>query len=1077
MNPAFRLAGNWAFPFLIPDYLSHFHVCRNLYLPGFKSVNMKRCFLALLLCIVAIPSFPQPGQLNISRIDQMPDLPAPLQIRDWSEVARDYDSYVFDLNKTGQYLPLSRLGTQGQFNYADNTPLFLDSYVGADDHSNQAEAINIMPAIVGASLAGIDKSNQNGMNWAAMAKDFFNRKNAQNVYLNSYSTTSGDDWWYDLMPNVYFYQLKSIYPGAAPEFSSQFSTVADRWLFCVNQLGGSTTPWTKPNMNYRAFDLSNGLPLKTGVPEPESAGSISWLLYNAYLETGNRKYFEGAQLAMDFLGGFASNPAYELQLPYGTLAAARMNAVEGTNYPLQKLLDWCFDRGELRGWGSIVGNWGGYDVSGLIGEANDGSNDYAFVMNGFQQAAALAPLPKYDKRYARAIAKWVLNIANASRLFYWNALPQSNQDSYPWALANDSMACIPHESMKQEWQGKTPFATGDAIGGGWAATNLSLYSGSSVGYLAAVAHKTNVPEILRIDLNKTDFYGDQTLVSYLYFNPTLSVKQVNVTLPPGTFRVYEAITETTLFSEASDSVQLTIPAGEARLIRLFSAGLIPASHNGKLYVGDNILDYHYQYDYSENLRIKALSTDRNPIITNSVFMAYCEPGNVNPGDSVLFEWFLDDVLISGQNQSQVQLTAPGIPSQVVLRCKINLNGQTDEDTLHLRIVAHILLPPVVNGIQSASAYTVTGDLNTFTALVVPAPGELLEYSWSASAGILNQSTGISVTWQAPLSAVAGTITVRVTNQDLLSTTVSTGALVKDTSIAFETPLIWYPFDSDNKNAAADRFHATVSGATKTEDARGMASLAYRFNAGSNIIYTENNPDLNFTDAVSLSCWVKCEQLGSERFVISHGSWQQRYKLSITPEGRLRWTVKTSAGVADLDGSSPIELNHYYHVAALFTGYSMELYVDGVLDTFKAFSGALQPSSKPLTIGRMDNVETLYSLYGSVDEVKLWDKEISIKQVENLKNQWAIPDGIEETGLIERIYPNPAENMIYVEFSGRIPAENVSLFTTDGKSVKDCRFNMQKSLMAVEIPLTSRGLHLLRINLKDGRVINRKIIIR
>ena len=190
-------------------------------------------------------------------------------------------------------------------------------------------------------------------------------------------------------------------------------------------------------MNYRAFNLATGLPLTTGVPEPESAGSIAWLLYNAYPETGNRKYFEGAQLAMDFLAGFESNPSYELQLPYGTLAAARMNAVEGTNYPLQKLLDWCFNRGDLREWGAIVGTWGGYDVSGLIGEANDGGNDYAFVMNGFQQAAALAPLPKYDKRYARAIAKWILNVTNASRLFYWNALPQANQDSYEWASAND----------------------------------------------------------------------------------------------------------------------------------------------------------------------------------------------------------------------------------------------------------------------------------------------------------------------------------------------------------------------------------------------------------------------------------------------------------------------------------------------------------------------------------------------------------------------------------------------------------------------------------------------------------------
>jgi hypothetical protein len=76
-----------------------------------------------------------------------------------------------------------------------------------------------------------------------------------------------------------------------------------------------------------------------------------------------------------------------------------------------------------------VGNWGGYDVSGLIGEANDGGNDYAFVMNGFQQAAALAPLPKYDKRYARAIAKWLLNLTNASRFctdhFPTNGIPMN----------------------------------------------------------------------------------------------------------------------------------------------------------------------------------------------------------------------------------------------------------------------------------------------------------------------------------------------------------------------------------------------------------------------------------------------------------------------------------------------------------------------------------------------------------------------------------------------------------------------------------------------------------------------------
>jgi hypothetical protein len=1037
---------------------------------------MKRFLLLLLLCIFTLQIFPQTGQLSISRIVLMPDLPSPLLIRDWKTVTHDYDSFVFDFNKTGSYLPLSRLGTTGQFNYSDNTPLFLDSYVGADSHLNQAEAINIMPAIVGASLTGIDKSNQDGMNWVAMTKDFFNLKNGQNVYLNSYSTTSGNDWWYDVMPNVYFYQLKSLYPDAAPEFNSQFSSVADRWLYCVKQLGGKTTPWTNPDMNYRAFNLATGLPLSESVPEPESAGSISWLLYNAYLETGNRKYFEGAQLGMDFLTEFGSNPSYELQLSYGTIAAARLNAVEGTNYPLQKLLDWSFDRGNLRGWGSIVGTWGGYDVSSLIGEANDNGDDYAFVMNGFQQAAALAPLPKYDKRYARAIAKWILNVTNASRLFYWNALPEAQQDSYAWASANDPTACIPHESMKQVLNGKTPFATGDAIGGGWAATNLSLYSGSSVGYLAAVAQTTNVPEILQIDLNKTDFFGENTLPSYLYFNPTATSKQIDLNLPSGTFGVYEAITETILFASATGSIQIDIPAGEVRLIRLFSAGLTPETRNNRLYAGNDILDYHYQYDFSENLRIKAISTDQNPIVTSSVFTAFCEPGNTNSGDQVQFEWYLDDVLIAGQNLSLVQLTAPANPSNSVLKCRISFEGQTAEDTLHLLIVGHIAVPPVVNGIQSDSKFTAISETNTFTAMVTPATGEILSYNWSASTGILNQTTTNSVSWQAPATPSVGSITVEVTNQDLLSTTISAAVLVKDTSLAIETPLIYYPLDFDTRNVSADRFHAIATGVTKTEDSRGIASLAYKFTSGSNIIYTDNHTDLNFADAVSLSCWVRCDELGSERFIVSHGSWQQRYKLSITPEGKLRWTVKTETGVADLDGSAPIELNRYYHVTVLYTGYSMELYVDGVLDTFKAYSGRIQPSTKPLTIGRMDNVETLYSLRGSIDEVNLWDKEIPISQIEKLKDQWNTSFGIDEDNVIARIYPNPAEEVIYIEFTGSADAEHIFLLNMEGKEVHDFSVKSQASRIELGVTKASSGLHLIRIVLKEGQVVTKKIMI-
>ncbi|MBK8392656.1 MAG: hypothetical protein IPL23_26790 [Saprospiraceae bacterium] len=185
----------------------------------------------------------------------------------------------------------------------------------------------------------------------------------------------------------------------------------------------------------------------------------------AYKTTENRKYLQSAEWAMEFLDEWTQNPSYELQLPYGTYIAAKMNAELGTNYDIEKFVNWSFDRGALRGWGTIVGKWGGLDVSGLVGEANDKGNDYAFILNGVQQAAALVPMLRYDKRFAGAIGKWVLNLSNASCLFYSNFLPASLQDGREWSEQNDPDNVIAHEAIKEQFSGKLHLQRGDAVGG------------------------------------------------------------------------------------------------------------------------------------------------------------------------------------------------------------------------------------------------------------------------------------------------------------------------------------------------------------------------------------------------------------------------------------------------------------------------------------------------------------------------------------------------------------------------------------------------------------------------------------
>ncbi|NIV11993.1 MAG: laminin G, partial [Aliifodinibius sp.] len=213
----------------------------------------------------------------------MPNSPSPFQMRDWNKVAIGYDSLAFDLNATGQYLPLSWL-YGNTINYPNHQSFGIDSYVGWYSSGGWGEAINVLAAVVGASLAGIDKSNQNGHNWVLYCEEFFNKRPEENVYLNLPVTNSGSDWWYDTMPNVFFYQLYDMYPVTG-DFAYQFTTVADRWLEAVEAMGGSTTPWDVPYMNYRGWYLETMSPNTTGVPEPEAAGAIAWILYNAFVET------------------------------------------------------------------------------------------------------------------------------------------------------------------------------------------------------------------------------------------------------------------------------------------------------------------------------------------------------------------------------------------------------------------------------------------------------------------------------------------------------------------------------------------------------------------------------------------------------------------------------------------------------------------------------------------------------------------------------------------------------------------------------------------------------------------------
>lgn len=1028
--------------------------------------------IQLLFCLGA--TWAQPGQIAVPRVDLMPNQPAPYNIRDWKDVALKYDSFVYDLSHTGQYLPLSFLNPAG-VNYPQMQTFRLHTYVGTNSPFGN-EAINVMPSLVGASLVGLDKSSQFGKNWVRMSQDFFNKNNGENLYLNAPSTSSGNDWWYDMMPNVYFYQLYDLYPNIGGEADWQFTTIADRLLSAVRAMGGSEAPWAPAYMNYRAWRFSTMQPNANGVPEPEAAGAFGWLLYHAWKETGNPEYLKGAEWSIEFLNNWTTNPSYELQLPYGTLTAAKINAELGAAYDVEKMVNWSFNKGPLRGWGTIVGDWGGFDVSGLVGEANDAGNDYAFQLNGVQQAAALVPMVRYDKRFARAIGKWVLNLANATRLFYPGFLPPNMQDASAWSSVNDPDRVVGYEALREVWQGFSPFSTGDAVNGGWAATNLALYGTSSIGYLGAIVEKTNVDKILKINLLKTDFFREEAYPSYLFYNSYNTSKTIEFAIDNGPADIYDALSEDFILQDATGTVNLVIPANQAILVVVCPANGEITYDKNKMRVDGVVVDYNQSTQpFSWAPRIKALAAADNPLQAGLNTTLYCTVSDAD-SDQFAYQWSATVGSITGAGES-VAFTAAGPGTTEIVCIATDLEGNSDTATLVLPIVEEINVAPQISDIQKNIPYVAPGGIIQLTCLAADANNDPLTYSWNASGGSIG-GTGSIVNWTAPLAEGIFQVTVTVTDDEGLLAQATTTVLSKIFTATSGNIIADYPFSGNANDVSGNNLHGQNNGAILTADRLGNPQSAYYFNGGAQHIAVTNQPILNFQDGITVSCWFRANDLPEkETFLLSHGSWQNRWKLSITPDKYLRWTVNTLNGISDLDATIPLQTDSFYHAAVTYDGTILALYLGGQLHSYKALTGKIRTTAVPFLMGQMLPGETTYNFKGVIDEVKIYDYALTPTAVNALYNGNTTP--VEELILdsqILQVYPNPAFEILEVTLPLPIAGSaNLQVFDLAGHLVFEKQYGREENVV-IDVSFLQPGMYTIAYMDEKGRFLGRFVKI-
>ncbi|MDE5547938.1 MAG: hypothetical protein K2J30_02970, partial [Clostridia bacterium] len=360
---------------------------------------------------------------------------------------------------------------------------------------------------------------------------------------------------------------------------------ARQWQKAVVGLGGANA-----NFWHTSYKFATGQAVDGNWYEPDAAAGTAYILYAAYsLNVGLKaqgkepyatdeeiaSFLQAATWSMNYLERLDQSPFYEVLTFLAPYLAARMNAEQGANYDVAKMISWLMDGSSAvrKGWGLVTENWGDKYTNGLMGSLTDGSG-YAFAMNTFDAMLGFAPMVKYDTRFARDISRWVLCASQSARSYYPSEYGMSGETANPgngnsnfwygyeqsgnYIKSDDPEASfLAYEGLRRyrryvvwedgkrttKWDNsRSPYASGDAFTFDWGGfTDYGFYGSAHVGLFGATIQYTDVPMILRTDLSKLDVYSTGTIPFYMYYNPYDTAKEVSVELSATGNRLYDTV--------------------------------------------------------------------------------------------------------------------------------------------------------------------------------------------------------------------------------------------------------------------------------------------------------------------------------------------------------------------------------------------------------------------------------------------------------------------------------------------------------------------------------------------------------
>jgi hypothetical protein len=242
----------------------------------------------------------------------------------------------------------------------------------------------------------------------------------------------------------------------------------------------------------------------------------------------------------------------------------------------------------------------------------------------------------------------------------------------------------------------------------------------------------------------------------------------------------------------------------------------------------------------------------------------------------------------------------------------------------------------------------------------------------------------------------------------------------------------------------------------------------------------NSDILNFREGLSFTGWIYIDNFfDRESYIVSHGNWNNRWKISLG-DHTLRFTINGEAGIIDLDINSLLEVDRWYHLAAIYDGTFCQLYIDGSLDAFALFQGKINTTTYDLVMGQSLPGQTGYDYKGKLDKVKIFNYGISHEKVLAIFEEES--SEIYEDQLPEKsihVFPNPASDVVNLVLNlDRGTRFDLNIIRLDGSSVYKMTYSIpDKSGETITVPVKhlSPGIYLLLISNKMT-LFSKKLVI-